>query len=78
MSSDLLTDNFRMDRFGRVLPEDKQKKAQWEKLFADMAECDEKGAVEIQRRWYQRLSDTKVDVSVTDISNAPVDRKRVV
>ncbi len=61
MSSDLLTDNFRMDRFGRVLPEDKQKKAQWEKLFADMAECDEKGAVEIQRRWYQRLSDTKVD-----------------
>lgn len=61
MSNRLLADEFRVDRFGRVLEEDIPKLKQWEDLLAKMADCDTKGALEIQETWFKRISDTVID-----------------
>ena len=61
MSEDLLADNFRVDRFGKVLAEDRNKYEQWKKLLSDIAKCDTEGALKMQRQWVQRFINRKLD-----------------
>ncbi len=66
-SLNMLADDFRLDRFGNVLPEDTEKWEQWKKLFRDFADAvnDEKKGkqklLDIHRRFYARAAGWRVN-----------------
>ena len=66
MGHDMLADNFRLDRYGRVLPEDQKKFEGWKKLLSDLAKCDTEGALKIQRQWFERAAALKIDKDFLD------------
>lgn len=43
----MIADDFRLDRFGNVLPEDEAKKQQWETMIGKIADADQEKAKEI-------------------------------
>lgn len=61
LGMEMLSDSFRLDRFGRVIPEDKEKANNWGKLISDISKCNTNEALEIQRKWYMRTMSTPVD-----------------
>ena len=66
LGHNMLADNFRLDRYGRVLPEDQKKFEGWKKLFSDLAKCDTEGALKIQRQWFERAAALKIDKDFLD------------
>jgi hypothetical protein len=60
LNHNLIEDDYRVDRFGNVLEEDKDKKLRWEHLFKEIAEADAGKLLEIQRKFYTRVNSIRV------------------
>jgi hypothetical protein len=56
----MIADDYRVDRFGNVLPEDVDKRKQWEDLFKDFAEADREKLLKIHRQFYARAANMKI------------------
>ncbi len=61
ITANLIADDFRLDRFGNVIPEDIHKKEQWENLIKDIADADMEKARKLVKRFYARSAAKPVD-----------------
>ena len=60
-TNNIVAEDFRLDRFGNVLEEDKDKVENWKKKLKDIADADTEGALKIHKEMVLRTLNNPVD-----------------